>query len=105
MRQLKIFALFVSLTTVSLAFAETLKSLPEPTGPYQIGISKYDLTDPYRKELEYPKGRLIPIQIYFPIQKGKAPSASQNIRRTCSRKVETAKCRSLWPKVGLVFVN
>lgn len=64
-------AILISMTIVNLAFAETLKSLPEPTGPYQIGIAKYDLTDKYRKELEYSSGRLIPIQIYFPMQKGK----------------------------------
>ncbi len=50
---------------------EEIHSLPEPTGPYLVGIVKYDLHDEYRKEIEYPEGRLIPIQIYFPIQKGK----------------------------------
>lgn len=55
----------------SIDSVETLKSLPEPTGPYQVGIAKYDLSDTYRKEIEYPSGRLIPIQIYFPMQKGK----------------------------------
>lgn len=58
-------------TSTSTASAEILKSLPEPTGPYQVGIAKYDLTDTYRKEIEYPQGRLIPILIYFPMQKGK----------------------------------
>jgi len=47
-----------------------MKALPIPTGSYQVGIAKYDLTDPYRKEIEHPHGRLIPIQIYFPIGKG-----------------------------------
>lgn len=61
----------ISKTSISTASTETLKSLPEPTGPYIVGIAKYDLTDPYRKEIEYPKGRLIPIQIYFPMQEGK----------------------------------
>lgn len=62
---------FVVLLMASVPiFAETLKNLPMPTGPYQVGIAKYDLTDPSRKEIEYPKGRLIPIQIYFPMQKG-----------------------------------
>lgn len=51
-------------------FAETLKSLPMPTGPYQVGIAKYNLIDPSRKEIEYSAGRLIPIQIYFPMHKG-----------------------------------
>lgn len=50
---------------------EEIRSLPEPTGPYQVGIVKYDLHDEYRKEIDYPEGRLIPIQIYFPIRKGK----------------------------------
>jgi dienelactone hydrolase len=45
-------------------------TLPTPTGQYKVGITKYDLTDPFRKALEHPAGRLIPIQIYFPIQKG-----------------------------------
>lgn len=61
----------IAKTSISAASTETLKSLPEPTGPYIVGIAKYDLTDPYRKEIEYPKGRLIPIQIYFPMQEGK----------------------------------
>lgn len=62
-------ALLVIITVPGFA-VETLKNLPIPTGPYQVGIAKYDLIDPSRKEVEYPKGRLIPIQIYFPIQKG-----------------------------------
>jgi len=45
-------------------------TLPEPTGPYRIGIAKYDIEDPYRKDFQFPNGRLIPIQIYFPIEKG-----------------------------------
>lgn len=66
------FAYFLVLLVVVAipAFAETLKSLPMPTGPYQVGIAKYDLTDPFRKEIGYPSGRRIPIQIYFPTQKG-----------------------------------
>lgn len=61
----------IAKASVSTASIEALKSLPEPTGPYQVGIAKYDLKDAYRKEIEYPQGRLIPIQIYFPMQKGK----------------------------------
>lgn len=49
---------------------ETLKALPAPTGPYRIGTVKYDLVDIYRKELEFTEGRLIPIQIYFPMDRG-----------------------------------
>lgn len=64
-------AIFIIVAISNLAFAETLKSLPEPTGPYQVGISKYDLSDKHRKELKYPNGRLIPVQIYFPMEKGK----------------------------------
>lgn len=48
----------------------TFKSVPIPTGTYQVGTTKYDLEDPYRKDLQFPQGRLIPIQIYFPIKKG-----------------------------------
>lgn len=55
---------------INPVFAEPLKSLPIPTGPYKIGVAKYDLIDSFRKEIEYPAGRLIPIQIYFPIQRG-----------------------------------
>lgn len=50
--------------------ADSLTVLPEPTGPYCIGIAKYDLEHIYRKDLLFPQGRLIPIQIYFPTQKG-----------------------------------
>jgi hypothetical protein len=48
----------------------TFKSVPIPTGVYQVGTSRYDLEDPYRKDLRFPAGRLIPIQIYFPMKKG-----------------------------------
>lgn len=48
-----------------------MNRLTEPTGPYRVGIERRDLADPYRKELSYPEGRLIPIQIYFPMEKGK----------------------------------
>lgn len=50
--------------------SETLEAVPMPTGPYRIGTVKYDLEDVHRKSLEFPEGRLIPIQIYFPIEKG-----------------------------------
>lgn len=46
------------------------KPLPQPTGPYTIGLHKVDLHDPYRKEITYPEGRLIPIQFYFPCEAG-----------------------------------
>lgn len=52
-------------------YAMALKKLPEPTGPYQVGFAKYDLIDSYRKELDYPSGRLVPIQVYFPMQEGR----------------------------------
>ncbi len=45
-------------------------TVPEPTGPYQIGVAQFDLFDPSRRELEYPQGRLIPVMVYFPMQKG-----------------------------------
>jgi dienelactone hydrolase len=61
---------YILLLTISLpSFAETLKCLPVPTGPHQVGIAKYDLIDSTRKEIEHPAGRLIPIQVYFPMQK------------------------------------
>ena len=48
----------------------TLDTVPIPTGPYRIGTTKYDLEDVYRKDFKFPNGRLIPIQIYFPMEKG-----------------------------------
>lgn len=42
----------------------------KPTGPYTIGLTKFDLFDEKRPEIQYPKGRLIPIQIYFPMEMG-----------------------------------
>jgi hypothetical protein len=48
----------------------TFKSVPIPTGAAQVGTVRYDLEDPYRKDLQFPEGRLIPIQIYFPMKKG-----------------------------------
>ncbi len=44
--------------------------LPMPTGPYQVGFTKFDLHDPFRKEIEHPSGRPVPIQVYFPVQQG-----------------------------------
>ena len=38
-----------------------------PTGPYKIETSKIDLYDENRPEINYPDGRLIPCQWYFPI--------------------------------------
>ncbi len=52
--------------------SDPLTSLPFPTGIHQVGIAKFDLNDPYRKQPDYPKGRLIPIQIYFPLSPGKS---------------------------------
>lgn len=49
---------------------DSLVALPEPTGPYGIGTAKYDLEDVYRKDFQFPKGRLIPLQIYFPLEHG-----------------------------------
>lgn len=47
-----------------------VQNVPVPTGPQQVGSIKYDLIDPYRKDLKFPEGRLIPIQIYFPLEQG-----------------------------------
>lgn len=44
----------------------TIPNIPVPTGPQQVGSFKYDLIDSYRKDLQFPEGRLISIQIYFP---------------------------------------
>ena len=63
--------LFFCLSVSCLLSAETLKSLPLPTGPFLVGIAKFDLNDPNRKQIEYPKGRLIPIEVYFPMGMGK----------------------------------
>lgn len=43
------------------------ESFLSPTGPYKIGISRVDLYDENRPEVNYPNGRLIPCQWYFPI--------------------------------------
>lgn len=48
----------------------SLVTLPKPTGPYRIGTAKYDLEDAFRKCFQFPQGRLIPIQIYFPMEQG-----------------------------------
>jgi hypothetical protein len=48
----------------------TLEAVPIPTGPCRIGTMKYDLEDIYRKDFNFPNGRLIPIQIYFPLDRG-----------------------------------
>lgn len=38
------------------------KNVPLPTGPYRVGTATFDI--------EPPQGRVIPIQIYFPMEKG-----------------------------------
>ena len=50
--------------------AEIINTIPTPTGPHRVGTAKYDLEDGYRKDFKFPNGRLIPIQIYFPMEKG-----------------------------------
>lgn len=57
---------------------QTLKTLPQPTGPHRVGMAKYDLEDIYRKDFTFPSGRLIPIQVYFPLEKGTHTSGSKN---------------------------
>ena len=44
--------------------------LLKPTGPYTVVISRFDLHDENRLEINHPNGRLIPIQIYFPMKMG-----------------------------------
>ncbi|AIL13034.1 hypothetical protein IM40_05180 [Candidatus Paracaedimonas acanthamoebae] len=41
-----------------------------PSGQYIVGTVQFDLYDENRPELKFPKGRLIPCQFYFPINKG-----------------------------------
>lgn len=49
---------------------KTLRTLPLPTGSYRVGVVQYDLVDPDRVEVAHPSGRLVPIQIYFPLREG-----------------------------------
>ena len=86
------FLVFAMSFTVNFACAKTLNSLPMPTGPYQIGITKYDLIDPFRKEIESPSGRLIPIQIYFPIKKG---------INTIQNKMFEKRAPEIWPPLDV----
>jgi dienelactone hydrolase len=76
MKRLVSFLLFC-LCVSSALLAQTLKTLPLPTGSFQVGIAKYDLNDPNRKQIEYPKGRLIPIEVYFPMGVGKPTQHSK----------------------------
>jgi len=50
---------------------QCLDVVPVPTGEYRVGTAIVDLEDPYRKDLQFPSGRLIPVQYYFPMRKGK----------------------------------
>lgn len=47
-----------------------LHALLKPTGPYTVGTCKIDVFDQNRPELGHPQGRLIPIQVYFPLEQG-----------------------------------
>jgi len=42
--------------------------LPKPTGPYKVGVWGYDLVDENRPEPNNPKGRPIPLHVYFPLE-------------------------------------
>lgn len=44
------------------------KPLLKPTGSFGVGIHRLELHDENRPELSHPKGRLIPVQIYFPTE-------------------------------------
>ncbi len=41
-----------------------------PTGPYRVGIKAFDIFDSSRKTFEWPDGRLVPIHVYFPLDRG-----------------------------------
>ena len=62
--------LLIPKSTMTKKTSTTTDALPVPTGSHLIGTVKFDLIDSYRKDLEFPNGRLIPIQIYFPMEKG-----------------------------------
>lgn len=72
--------------------AASLKNIPKPTGPYKVGITKYDLNDPSRKEIEYTTGRLIPVQLYFPMRKGP---------HTLHKKIFEERTPGIWPPLDV----
>lgn len=37
--------------------------LLKPTGPYTVGISRFDFHDENRREINHPNGRMIPIPV------------------------------------------
>jgi hypothetical protein len=47
-----------------------------PTGPYHTGTVKYIFVNIYRNDIQFPNGKLIPIQIYFPLEQGGKKKAS-----------------------------
>lgn len=46
------------------------QQLPQPTGPYTVGVWAYDVIDPNQTDTINPEGRPIPIHFYFPLAHG-----------------------------------
>ena len=72
--------------------------LPTPTGPYKIGIKAFDLFDSSRKSLKWPEGRLVPINVYFPMEKGKHKLHSKVLEE---RAYDRFGALEIWKKLGV----
>ena len=69
-----------------------LDTLPKPTGEYQVGVKTFDLIDENRND------RLIPIWVYFPVQKGPQIVFP---KKTEKRGLDLFEIRTVWKKLNI----
>jgi dienelactone hydrolase len=56
-------------------FRDTVVPLPSPTGPHQVGTSTAYLVDNTRRDSEFPEGRPITLQLWYPAPAGGSATA------------------------------
>lgn len=76
----------------SINISSELNVLPTPTGPYQIGVKNYDLVDENREN------RLIPIWIFFPVEKKEQISSPKLVEK---RALDTFDVLDVWEKLNI----
>ncbi len=56
-----------------------------PSGQYIVGTTRFDLYDEHRPESNFPQGRLIPLQVYFPLNTGQHKTYKKDLESRGSR--------------------
>jgi dienelactone hydrolase len=57
------------------------QKLPTPAGPHPVGTSVSYLTDTTRRDLEFPQGRPVTVQLWYPAQRSNQPVAPYLMER------------------------